>query len=824
MAADASDPRVQLSASGDIAITGDVVGRDKIVNQSQVAHGQYVVQIGNVNGGVVNVQSGPPAVRPRPTPVLLRPRPFRNLLGREAEIQTALTEAGQAIPVEFYGEPGVGKTALLRRLAHPDDAAAFPAGVVHLSALQRPLADFLQSLYDAFYESNPPTVVTEAEIRHGLQAIRALILVDDAAFTRDEVEALLNTAPNCAFILASANRTLWGEGRAIALPGLPPGPAVQLLERELGQDLPAPEEALAEQLAAAVGGRPLALLQAAAIVKTQGQTLAAVVSQITSAAAATTQAAAALTEAEARILAVLAPMNGAPVPVEHVTAITALPEAERLLEGLVQRGLVQRHSPRYSLRTPDLEATLKSRPEYAPTAVRALRHFITWASQPERPPEAVLAALGPMRQLVAWAAEHGHPAEAVQLARLTEAPLILLGHWEAWRSLLESALRAARAAGLPRQEGYFLHQLGSRALCRGEAELARQWLEAAFRLRQAIGDTAGAALSRGNLGLLPPPVAPPPPAAPALGAGLAPAAAVVLVVGALMTALAVSNAFQPALAPTATVTATASATRTHTHTAPPPTPTPSATVLPTATPSATFTATASPVPSATASPTATETATETPTATPTATNTRRPRPTATRTITPSPTRGALEVSFTADAATVATGGCTTLRWRVANADQVFLYGGEYGGLPGVGVVGVDSRPACPREDETYGLRVFRDGQVTERLVTIRLAEGTPPPAPSNLAPDDVVFNCPTSVVLSWDPVADASGIRQYDWALTFSADGSVYAPHATGVSATPSAVFSAANCGYYRLRVRAVDNAGNSGPFSSEVEFAVLVQ
>ena len=167
---------VDLNAQGDVNVGGDVVGRDKIVTNNQ-----YVLEIGSINGGVVNLArpGDKPTVKPRPAPVMLRPRPFANLIGREEEIKAATEAAQSAMPVEFYGEPGLGKTVLLRKLAYPETTTAFPDGVIHLSALHQPLADLLQSLFDAFYESDPPTKPTEAEIQHGLQDKHALILLDD---------------------------------------------------------------------------------------------------------------------------------------------------------------------------------------------------------------------------------------------------------------------------------------------------------------------------------------------------------------------------------------------------------------------------------------------------------------------------------------------------------------------------------------------------------------------------------------------------------------------------------------------------------------------
>ncbi|MGQ0600744.1 MAG: FecR domain-containing protein, partial [Anaerolineales bacterium] len=71
---------------------------------------------------------------------------------------------------------------------------------------------------------------------------------------------------------------------------------------------------------------------------------------------------------------------------------------------------------------------------------------------------------------------------------------------------------------------------------------------------------------------------------------------------------------------------------------------------------------------------------------------------ATPTLTPTRT-GTLapQISFTADATTLAAGQCTNLRWTTANVIEVFLNG--------QGVVGNSVQPVCPPQTTTYTLTV-----------------------------------------------------------------------------------------------------------------------
>lgn len=819
---------LNLQAQGDLTV-GEVVAGDKTVNQ--IASGQYVLQIGSVNGGVVNVQQGqPPAVHPRPAPVYLRPRPF-NLIGREEEIKAAAEAAQSNVPVEFYGEPGLGKTVLLRKLAHPENAAPFPDGIIHLSALHEPLPDLLQSLFDAFFESASPVIVTDSEIKHGLQNKRALIILDDVAYTREEVDALLNTAPNCAFILASNQRQLWGDGKALALRGLPPPEGVQLLERELGQDLTGPQETVAEKLVTALEGSPLHIVQAAALAREESESLETLAAKINSKDGVADVALAKLTEPEQQLLQALAALGDAPIPTEGLAALTGLENAGDLLDNLLQRGLVQAHSPRYSL-TGTLAARLQQRAGFGEAASVRRTALAAWANANALPPMAAL----PARQLHKHLARAGRSADVTQLARALERPLVLSGRWEAWRQVLETTLASARAAQDRAAEAWALHQLGSRALCLGQAEAAKKFLEGAFQLRNALGDTTGAAASHHTLGLARLALAPPPSSAPPPVAAVAPSAwGIVAAIGVVIVGMMGLSAIRPApVAPTASPTATERPAATST---PVPLILPSLTFTPvpseTATPTPTWTPT--PTATATASATATETETVTPTESPTATatptNTRRPRITFTPSHTPAPTRPGVtntpppppapSINFYADAYTVAFDKCTTLRWDVDNVDNIYLYGGAYNGI---GVTGHDSRPACPTyPSTTYTLRTLRGREIFDRYVTIAVllptdtptpfGDTAPPPAPVLIYPSNGSYSNCYGDTLQWQAVSDPSGILYYEWVLEQQVSG-VYTWLASGTTTGATANVSLA-CGYFRWTVRAVDGAYNFGPYAA---------
>jgi hypothetical protein len=480
-------------------------------NSGQIAIGNYVVQIGSVHGGVVNItmpaeQSQP---RLRPTPILMRPRRFPGLLDRKPETNTAVAALRYVQPVEYYGASGWGKTSLLRHLAHHLPSTAFPDGVIFLAARQQPVSDLLQFLFDAFYESDSTFKPTEPQLRQALQSKQAIILLDDLDLSRPDVQRLLDVVPECAFFLVSPDRRLWGEGRAVELGGLPEDDAVTLFERELGQPLTTQERPLVIEIVLALNGHPLHLLQAAALVRERRTSLSELARHVRkdpTAGALAAEIVAGLSDPEQKVMKLLAALSGTPLSRDHLIELTGLSEPEEILETLVRRRLVQAHSPRYST-TGNLGQTLAQMWELSSTTEEALNHFADWAEQNRQFPERLLSEIDTILQLQTWAAEAGRWLDVLRFSRVVETPLALAKRWGAWEQVLLRSLQAGELTNDRATIAYALHQLGTRALCLGDTTTARSSLNQALHLRHRLGDQGGAAVSRHNLNLLAPPPA-----------------------------------------------------------------------------------------------------------------------------------------------------------------------------------------------------------------------------------------------------------------------------------------------------------------------------
>jgi len=210
-----------------------------------------------------------------------------------------------------------------------------------------------------------------------------------------------------------------------------------------------------------------------------------------------------------------------------------------------------------------------------------------------------------------------------------------------------------------------------------------------------------------------------------------------------------------------------------------------------------------------------------------------PTPTVTSspTASPSPTPppGA-EVEFWVDPPEIAAGGCARLNWRVRDASRVRL------GSTDVSAEG--HYDACLCNDNAFTLTVTNlDGTEQQRRVEIRVTgecvtpttppDVSPPAAPALAVPaDGLSIACKASQNLVWLPVDDPSGVAEYRLQVQrHSGDnnwqdvaGSVF----TGIDDKQRSI--SVECGwYYRWRVRAVDGAGNVGPWSGWWDFVITL-
>lgn len=468
----------------------------------RVAVGRFVLQIGDPSGAVVREASRTERVhiRPRPTPILVRPRLIRRLLDRRIEVAAALSALDAGLPIELSGEPGIGKTAILRHLAHHARATSFVDGIAYVRARHQPFTDLLQLVFEAFYESHEISQPTDAEIRRGLRDKQALILLDDVDLTQHELEQVLDIAPQSAFAVATRDRCLWGEVRSLAVKGLSSEDAVLLLEQELERALDGAERSAAASLCATLEGHPGRILQAAALVRDHGISVDECARSLTPATL-IAELLVSLDEKQRRALLALTALPGVPLTAQHVSGIAELPDVEPALRTLARRGLLGSSESRHRL-ADGVADQLRRTDDPTPWVNRAITYFTAWAERYRRSSGRLLEESEALLAVQQYAADARRWGEVLRVGTLLEGALVTGARWGAWAISLERCLAAAKTLGDRSVEAWALHQIGTRAVCVGDHGTARTVLSQAVALRESLDDIPAAAASRQNLSLV----------------------------------------------------------------------------------------------------------------------------------------------------------------------------------------------------------------------------------------------------------------------------------------------------------------------------------
>ncbi|BBB02034.1 hypothetical protein RVR_9731 [Actinacidiphila reveromycinica] len=462
---DADDTTSSPTGAGSvhrIDIGGSVTG--------SVVAGDHNVVVDARHGSQVTVVAA--AERPRPERrerAEVLPRALPAPVGREEAEQALAAAVRGGGPVQVWGSPGVGKTTLLRHAARSLPPGA--DGTVFLSGARRDVEDLAQDIFEACYEA-PGYAPGRAELTRLMAGVRVTVYVDDAEMSSDQLLELLDTAPDATFVLATAERTLWSGGTALELTGLSQDAGRRLLERELGGALADTERDAAAALWQAAAGRPLPLLRAAALARSDGSDsrreggprlprvaevtclLPALLDQLAS------------DQPVMGVLHLLATFDEAEVAAAHVGALAEVSDPAAVCDHLVRLGLARLGEHGYAS-VADTVPVVRGRFTAPFPAERLCVHFAQWAALPGTTPSE-LAAHAPVFERVAEAAEAaGRPDLAVRLAQAAAPGLARSLRFAAWGRMLGRGWFAARAAGDRPAQAYFLHEQAVRALLIG---------------------------------------------------------------------------------------------------------------------------------------------------------------------------------------------------------------------------------------------------------------------------------------------------------------------------------------------------------------------
>lgn len=431
------------------------------------------------------------------------PRDVSQFTGRSAELRYLLAEPDGVTAID--GMAGIGKTALAVRLAH-ELAPEYPDGQLFLDLHaytpgSTPLtpAAALDKLLRAIGVSAIPEDVDEraALWRTRSSGRRMLIVLDNAADTA-QVRPLLPGTSAC-FVLITSRQRLAGldDARVLSLDVLSPRDAAALFGRIIGEDRRAAEPGAVEEVLRLCGFLPLAIRLAAARLRHRPRwmvahlagrlrdqrRLAELQAEDRSVATAFSLSYEHLDSAHQRMFRLLGLIPGPDFDVHPAAALgdMSLPEADRLLEGLLDVHLLQQPGPgRYRMHdllrayaaqlASDESATVRLHDYYLHAAAVAMdviapqerhrRASITPSTTP-------LPVLDSYEEATEWLESERTNLLAVPDGRFTGLLsaiiwrfLYIRGHHDEALTLHTRAVAAARAAGERVLEGQALCNLG----------------------------------------------------------------------------------------------------------------------------------------------------------------------------------------------------------------------------------------------------------------------------------------------------------------------------------------------------------------------------
>jgi hypothetical protein len=469
-----------------VEFSGEFSGSQLVVGEHNVINRYEGTVVQTLAAGAVST----PVAQPRPQMRL--PRARDGLLGRDREVRAARQALSEHLSVEFWGPAGIGKTSLLTELALAP-GASWSDGVVHARVAGQPLEDVLQWLFEVYWATEPRWVPGRVRVGEYLRELQMLLVLDDVGFTSDETTELMDACAQATCVLAGTEPSLDVTQPTVALRGLPGDAGRAAFQRALRRPLEHSESAQVAELVSRFEGVPALVTEAARMVREEICGLDDLADQPV--AELDRRRILPLTDAQRRVLALLIDLAPVAVPVDLLCAGAEASVGDA--EALERVALAESNSPRYALARPLAAAP---RAELASLdAEPVIRRLVAAAQRRGVDSDAAPALAAAM----AWGLRAGASDAVVDLARSIDGALLVARRTGAWGTVIASGLAAARQVGRTGDEAYFLHQHGTRWLCGGEIDRGQEALRQALALRERLGDDAGTAATRHNLGQLP---------------------------------------------------------------------------------------------------------------------------------------------------------------------------------------------------------------------------------------------------------------------------------------------------------------------------------
>ncbi len=281
-----------------------------------------------------------------------------------------------------------------------------------------------------FYSADRPFHPDRAEIVQSLRDVAAVVAVDDAKLSADDVEWLNHTAlPRTALVLSTTSDDTSGSV-TVPLGGLSEKDAVALVEVHAGRRLEPTEHGAVAEISRALRGHPGSLVLAGrqlrdgmpsadlreSVLADPGQGRSLVVTAFQR-----------LPLGHRDLLSLLV-ATGVPASLEHLGAVIARAGPAEAAQDLADRGLAH-GGPVHWIAPSYVADALAPRVNVDSWLRRMLGHLVVWAELHAGDCDRILADQELLVRMAVWAHEAGERDEAVRLAGILEACLALSGRW-----------------------------------------------------------------------------------------------------------------------------------------------------------------------------------------------------------------------------------------------------------------------------------------------------------------------------------------------------------------------------------------------------------
>ncbi|PYC88022.1 hypothetical protein C7C46_01755 [Streptomyces tateyamensis] len=384
------------------------------------------------------------------------------LIGRDHDLQLLQQVLQTRQLVQLWGDPGVGKSALLRHLAHT--APGGPEGAAYIEAGGRTADDLAQAIFDISFDA--PNYKPSLEVlKEHLKTLRLRIYLDDAGLDEKDLHRLFDMAEHSSFVFTSQKHCAVNGVHAVRLDGLTAPAGAKLVQAVLARGLLADETRTVQALCDAVQGNPLRLRRIALSAST-GKGLPSIADLPELLPALLNR----LQPAERDLLHLLGSLSGAELAARQLDALLGRPDCDTIAGGLVRHGLLVASETGYGCPPDVAECVLKSRGTQYPAKLLC-QALTAWVEARETTPDEVAALFQALDVAVVRAERSGQPELGVALARAASPKLALSRQFDAWGSLLGAGWAAARSAGDSAGEAFFLGEARTRRRAIGRAAL-----------------------------------------------------------------------------------------------------------------------------------------------------------------------------------------------------------------------------------------------------------------------------------------------------------------------------------------------------------------